>query len=263
MGQRKEKYARGLERRLSCIVEDVDALKRERSLAERQRREAQVAERKQARKSVREKKQRTHHWVLAWIVLCATVVLAAVFLTAKAAEPLQEDLVKSIRHVAPLLKPDTITNEGPGPLVDEAALIDAALVQQQYFRDDVPLPFQEQDFLQTACVESGVPYPLALAVVEKETQFSNIASPHGDCIGYMQIMPKWHEKRMRALGVDNLFDPYSNFRVGCSYLAELLGQYDLDGALSVYKSGTPDRDIQYSRAVQALYAKWESVLNDG
>ncbi len=41
-----------------------------------------------------------------------------------------------------------------------------ALVEQGYFRDDVPLSYEDQDFLHTAC-QSGVPLCPALAVIEE------------------------------------------------------------------------------------------------
>ena len=44
----------------------------------------------------------------------------------------------------------------------EAEKIEEALVAQGYFRNDVPLTYDEQDFLHTACQESGVPYALPL-----------------------------------------------------------------------------------------------------
>ena len=44
---------------------------------------------------------------------------------------------------------------------------------------------------------------------------------------------------MERLGVTDLMDPASNFRVGCDYLAELLGRYPLANALAFYNSGDP------------------------
>ena len=36
-----------------------------------------------------------------------------------------------------------------------------------YFRDDIPLDFETQACLRAACDESGVPFEIALAVIQK------------------------------------------------------------------------------------------------
>ena len=115
--------------------------------------------------------------------------------------------------------------------------IEAALYETGYFRSDVPLDGETQAFLRSACEEAGITYELALAVIRQETDFRNIVGDNGDSIGYMQIQPQWHEERMERLGVTDLADPYSNFRVGCDFLAELLSKYTLEEALTAYNSG--------------------------
>lgn len=115
--------------------------------------------------------------------------------------------------------------------------IEAALYETGYFRADVPLDGETQAFLRSACEEAGITYELALAVIRQETDFRNVVGDNGDSIGYMQIQPKWHEERMERFGVTDLADPYSNFRVGCDFLAELLSEYTLEEALTAYNSG--------------------------
>ena len=115
--------------------------------------------------------------------------------------------------------------------------IEAALYEDDYFRSDVPLDGETQAFLRSACEEAGITYELALAVIRQETEFRNVVGDNGDSIGYMQIQPRWHEERMERLGVTDLANPYSNFRVGCDFLAELLEKYTLEEALTAYNSG--------------------------
>lgn len=138
----------------------------------------------------------------------------------------------------------------PGEDPEEDAKIEAELTAQGYYRDDIPMTYQEQDFLHTACEESGVEYALALGVIRQETGFRNVVGDDGASEGYMQVQERWHRERMAALGVTDLSDPYGNFRVGCDYLAELLGRYDgdLDDALTAYNSGRTGSS-EYSRAV--------------
>lgn len=117
--------------------------------------------------------------------------------------------------------------------------IEAAFFESGYFRSDIPLDGETQAYLRAACEESGVTYELALAVIWKETGYQNVIGDSGNSVGYMQVQPRWHQERMNRLGVDDLSDPYGNFRVGCAYLAELLRKYDTDKALTAYNTGKP------------------------
>lgn len=143
----------------------------------------------------------------------------------------------------------------------ESERIEQALVEQGYFRDDVPLSYEDQDFLHTACQESGVPYALALAVIERETQFQNLVGDDGASLGYMQVQERWHWDRMERLGVTDLMNPFGNFRVGCDFLAELLEKYPTQEALTAYNSGSPGYN-QYSYDVMANYEKWKELVGD-
>lgn len=150
----------------------------------------------------------------------------------------------------------------PEPLEDfENEKIEEALVDQGYFVLEVPLSFDEQDFLHTACMESGVPYALALAVIERETQFQNLVGDDGASLGYMQVQERWHWDRMERLGVSDLMDPFGNFRVGCDFLAELLEKYPVQEALTAYNSGSPGYN-QYSYDVMDNYEKWKELVGD-
>ena len=143
----------------------------------------------------------------------------------------------------------------------ESEKIEQALVEQGYFRDDVPLSYEDQDFLHTACQESGVPYALALAVIERETQFQNLVGDDGASLGYMQVQERWHWDRMERLGVTDLMNPFGNFRVRCDFLAELLEKYPTQEALTAYNSGSPGYN-QYSYDVMANYEKWKELVGD-
>ena len=151
------------------------------------------------------------------------------------------------------------STEGEDPL--EAEKIEEALVAQGYFRNDVPLTYDEQDFLHTACQESGVPYALALAVIEKETGFRNVIGDDGASCGFMQVQERWQWARMERLGVTDLSDPFGNFRVGCDSLAELLDKYPVDEALTAYNSGSPGTS-SYSQSGFDFYEKSKELVGD-
>ena len=133
--------------------------------------------------------------------------------------------------------------------------IETALYETGYFRADVPLDGETQAFLRSACEEAGITYELALAVIRQETDFRNVVGDNGDSIGYMQIQPRWHEERMERLGVTDLEDPYSNFRVGCDFLAELLEKYTLEEALTAYNSGKAGQS-EYATSVMGYMEEY-------
>ena len=173
------------------------------------------------------------------LTLCVLCFLIGASLPVKAAGRPAE-----AREAAPMETHAEAATYAPAPAIEpqedmENENISKALYDSGYFRYDVPLDVETQAFLRAACDESGVPYELALAVIRKESTFQNIIGDSGDSVGYMQIQPRWHKERMERLGATDLRDPFSNFRVGCDYLAELLERYPLEDALTAYNSGSP------------------------
>lgn len=201
----------------------------------------------------------------AGIVTLAAVALIAGGIALSIPEEEAEPIGSEIQEPVIVVQADSLLwSEAPywGEDPFESEKIEQALVEQGYFRDDVPLTYDEQDFLHTACQESGVPYALALAVIEKETGFQNVVGDDGASCGYMQIQEKWHQERMERLGVTDLMDPFGNFRVGCDFLAELLEKYPVQEALTAYNSGSPGYN-EYSYDVMDNYEKWKELVGDG
>lgn len=212
-----EEYLTREERR-SCLRDEQWRLERDR----RRRREARKMRRL---------------LLAAYLTGFLMVLLAAMFMTsAEAAEEPQTMEASLVTYEQPI---------GPEQEDFENEKIEAALVEQGYFREDVPLDYDTQAFLRAACDESGVEYELALAVIWRETTFRNVVGDNGNSFGYMQVQPRWHSERMARLGVTDLMDPFSNFRVGCDYLAELLEKYELPVALTHYNTGSPGHN-QYA-----------------
>lgn len=109
--------------------------------------------------------------------------------------------------------------------------------EQARIYDSISLSEELQLLVWQACEETGCPYELALSVIYCESSYRNVNGDGGNSIGYMQIQPRWHQARMEKLGVTDLSDPLSNFRVGCDLLAELLDKHSVEDALSVYNTG--------------------------
>lgn len=109
--------------------------------------------------------------------------------------------------------------------------------EQARIYDNISLSEELQLLVWQACEETGCPYELALSIIYCESSYRNVNGDGGNSIGYMQIQPRWHQARMEKLGVTDLSDPLSNFRVGCDLLAELLDKHSVEDALSVYNTG--------------------------
>ena len=184
-------------------------------------------------------------WEIAYIVWIVLVVGLMLFWPARAAE----DAERTENHTENAECVPDNSEEEP-----ENEYIEAALYASGYFREDVPLDGDTQAFLRAACKETGIPYELALAVIRQETEFHNVVGDDGRSVGYMQVQRRWHEDRMARLGVTDLTDPYGNFRVGCDYLAELLGKYPLEEALTAYNSGEPGKSAYASSVLAYMEA---------
>lgn len=104
---------------------------------------------------------------------------------------------------------------------------------------DVPLTEDLQDIIIDTASRRGVDPALVLAVIEKESGYNPDASgDNGKSQGLMQIWRSAHEKRMKKLGVANLYDPRDNVLVGIDILAEKLEKYeDAEKALIAYNAG--------------------------
>lgn len=146
-------------------------------------------------------------------------------------------------------------SEEPG----EAEKIEAALIEQGYYRDDVPLTYELQDYLHSAADEFGVGYELMLGLIERETQFNNISGDGGDSQGFCQIQKRWWQGLMDEIGADDLNDPQDNFRTAAAILAQLTAHYGtVEDALTAYNSGRPGAS-KYSAAVLEMAEKWRET----
>jgi hypothetical protein len=165
--------------------------------------------------------------------------------------PKEEIPVHGLEEVqTAVIKPaEPVMAKMPIPAAETAPAVLDPMVEDTYLRDDIPLSYELQAALYGACLEFEIDYPLALAMIEQETRFTNVMGDGGKAYGYFQVWPKWHQDRMAELGVTDLMDPESNFRVALHYMRENLDKYgNLEDALTAYNSGKPGSS-NYSRQV--------------
>ena len=114
-------------------------------------------------------------------------------------------------------------------------------------------------------------YPLAIAMVDVETDFRNIAGDGGNSIGYLQVNKNFHTELMKQVGATDLWKPRDNFFTGLAYLAQMLERTgDLHMGLMAYNMGYNGADqhwsegvfqSEYSRKVVAAAEYWADVLD--
>lgn len=86
----------------------------------------------------------------------------------------------------------------------------------------VPMSNSYQKWLDKKCKKYGISTNVVLGVMKVESNFKVRASgDKGRSLGLMQIQKRYHVKRMKKLGVENLFNAYGNATVGVDCLAEL------------------------------------------
>ena len=102
---------------------------------------------------------------------------------------------------------------------------------------------------------------------------NNPNAVNGSCVGYMQVSTVWHVNRMNAHGVTNLYDPYGNIVIACSYLKDLISNNNgnLALALMIYNGDSRAHSLNnsgqmstYANNVITLYnrlVQYENILN--
>ena len=145
----------------------------------------------------------------------------------------------------------------PVPAAEEPQERQLGLCEDTYLREDIPLDYDTQMLLYGACLEFEVPYELALAVIEQETNFRNVTGDYGASVGYMQIQHRWWGVLMEEIGARDLTDPEDNFRTGCAIIRKLMDKHgSVEDALTAYNRGKPGQS-KYSRDVMERMQKYE------
>lgn len=136
-------------------------------------------------------------------------------------------------------------------------------IPEEYERSGGCLPEEVQKYIYCLCRQEGIRYALILAMIEQESGYRyDCIGDDGESIGYMQIMQKWHEDRMEAVGATDLLDPYQNIRVGVDYMKELIDRYGtIQDALAAYNHGAAGaREYLWSNEIY-VYSYNEGIMS--
>lgn len=174
--------------------------------------------------------------VVGWAIICVLTLWPAF---------LPEPVHWAAAKVDKPLSDGSIRGEVPW----EAQLIEAALVKQGYFREDVPLDYSLQDVLHTACEANNVPYHVALGLIEVESGFNLEAVSPAGCYGLCQLNPQYFPSGLT---------PAKNIEAGMEYLGSLIARYgELEAALTAYNAGSDTGDRTYASAVLEAAERWK------
>lgn len=271
MSQRKAKEYRRAMEQYKAVAEDVDSLKRRigamearhrredrDKVAEMYRRRALAAERadlemakaaekaERAWKAERQRKNERRRQIvrrrrIATVVCLAALLVAMVWAIVMACAAEGTDRPAASHAPVAVIRTPGVEDQAAGEDPMEAEKIEAALLEQGYFSDAIPLPYDLQDIMRTACEEYGCPYPLALAVAEVESNFDAAAVGAVGEVGIMQLNPGPQNTYWVNLEAETGKDPTDtagNIVCGVYLLGTHLANYeDAEKALMAYNMG--------------------------
>ena len=136
------------------------------------------------------------------------------------------------------------------PPIDCTPLVAAMeAMQEDPYREDIPLSRELQAVLRESCEVNGVALCDALGLIEVESRFQVDAVSREGCFGLFQLNPKYYPSDLT---------PAENIQAGVAHLASQIKQYDGDiqAALRAYNKGYDDGDRVYARKVLDASEKW-------
>lgn len=232
---------------------------------------AEAARRAERRRKSEQRRRAVRRRRITAVACLGAVLLAMVWAIAMACAAAGEEKTALPTPVA-LAPVSTVTPEaGEDPL--EVEKIEAALLEQGYFSDAIPMPYDLQDTMRTACEEYGCPYPLALAVAEVESNFDMEAVGAVGEVGAMQLNPGPENTYWINLQAETNQDPTTpagNIVCGVYLLGTHLINYeDTEKALMAYNMGPAGAlqaweagitSTEYTEKVMEAVDRWEAVL---
>lgn len=289
MSQRKEKYLRRtleqydgiardvdhLNNRVPTIARDLDMVKDRQAALARQRTEDMAriytdvdrAFAQERRKRRRDNRAARRANLLAFLALIVAIAALVMIVTERAELAKEEKAAAVVKSSAPVCI--TIQELAEIVTLEHTTAAETPAVPMYYF-DEIPLTADEQMELFNAADAFDIWCPLAIAMVEVESDFCNTAGDGGDSIGYLQVNKNYHAELMEQVGATDLWEPRDNFRTGLAYLAQQIERFgDIHKALMAYNMGPTGASrawakgvftSEYSREVVERADTWASTM---
>lgn len=167
--------------------------------------------------------------ILATTIITAIVVSFAPILSGnKTTDTVQEES-ETVKREEAKIEPIIID--------DLKAEEETASPVKKYY-EEIPLDEDIQVYLYDKCKENHIYYGLVLALIERESYYTNDIISVTNDYGLMQINAINHQRITEAIGVTNYLDPYQNIDAGIYILQELFNKYeDVSLVLMAYNLG--------------------------
>lgn len=277
MSQRKAKEYRQAMEQYQGVVEDIGDLKhRLRAMEARHRQEDQEKEEREWKAERQRKNERRRQIVrrrrIATVVCLAALLVVLVLAVVMACTAEGTDRPTATTTPVAVIRTTDVEDQAAGEDPLEAEKIEAALLEQGYFSDAIPLHYDLQDLMRTACEEYGCPYSLALAVAEVESHFDMEAVGAVGEVGIMQLNPgpggAYHAELEAVTGLDPT-TPSGNIAAGCYLLGKYIADYEdpqkaamaynmgVGGAKNAWAEGITSTN--YTEKVMEAAARWAEV----
>jgi hypothetical protein len=103
---------------------------------------------------------------------------------------------------------------------------------------------------------------LILAVMAVESRLNPIAESEFGAKGLMQVIPKYHQDKVEALGgEDTVLDPFTNVMLGARILKEYIRRTgNLESGLQFYNGALADTSSEYAQKVIAEQQRLRQAL---
>lgn len=123
-----------------------------------------------------------------------------------------------------------------------------ALIEQGYYRTDVPLSYELQDTLHCVCDKYNVNYELALGLIQVESNF-NEDSESDLCYGLMALNKEYFPENLT---------PAENIEAGIKHFSQKIEKYDgdIEAALTAYNVGHDNGSRYYAKRVLEFAKSW-------
>lgn len=138
--------------------------------------------------------------------------------------------------------------------LEEAAEVAEIKPLCDYYLPECELSPQLQKAVYNACNDTGIPFGVALGLIEVESEFNPYAvNAKSGCYGLCQLHPKYFPTDL---------SPEENIETGIKYLARIYGNNggDMEKALTIYYAGHDNGSRRYAKKVLQAAAIWDEYL---
>lgn len=135
-------------------------------------------------------------------------------------------------------------------VIEDAAEVAHVELHNDFYFSECKLSKELQQVVYDVCNDTGIPYNVALGLIEVESTFNvNALNKSTGCYGLCQLNPKYFPSDLT---------PAENIKTGLTWLARLYGNNggDMAKALTVYNVGHDNGTRTYAAKVLKAAEKW-------